>query len=92
MSYGQKTGGRQRGTLNRTTIERNLRAAHGVQAAVDAGVLPLDVMLARMRDEPLLNGQKPTDEQFEAACAAPHPIFTLASRRARSTSTPAYPA
>src|SRR5438270_12596530 len=33
-------------------------------------LLPLDVMLARMRCEPLANGDFVTDEQFEAACAA----------------------
>ena len=73
MARGQKTGGRQRGALNKTTIERKIRAEHGVQAATAAGLLPLDVLLARMRDEPLPNGQKPTDEQVQAAvCAAPY--------------------
>lgn len=32
--------------------------------------MPLDVMLARMRDEALPNGAKVTDQQFEAAVAA----------------------
>jgi hypothetical protein len=70
MARGQKTGGRQRGTPNKLTIERELRAAHGVAAAADTGLLPIDVLLARMRDEALPNGRKVTDPQFEAAVAA----------------------
>jgi hypothetical protein len=70
MARGQKTGGRQRGTPNRLTIEREIRAAHGVVAAAETGLLPIDVLPARMRDENLPNGQKVTDAQFEAAVAA----------------------
>ena len=70
MAQGKKTGGRQRGTPNKATAERQLRAAHGLQTALDEGLLPLDVMLARMRGAPLPNGQKVTDEQFVAAVAA----------------------
>jgi hypothetical protein len=33
-------------------------------------LLPLDVMPARMRDEALPNGQRVSDEEFEAAVAA----------------------
>ena len=46
-------------------MERQLRAAAGVQAAVDAGLLPLYVMLRRMRGDTSI-----TDEQFQAAVAA----------------------
>ena len=70
MAKGYKTGGRQAGVPNRATAERQLRAQHGIQAATDDGVLPLDVMLAVMRDEPLPDGKKPTDEQLRAAIAA----------------------
>src|SRR5690349_13010358 len=70
MAQGKKTGGRQMGTPNKATLERQLRAAHSLQAAKDVGLLPLDVMLARMRDTPLPNGQKVTDMQFAAAVAA----------------------
>jgi hypothetical protein len=62
---GRKAAGR-----NKTTIEREMRAARGVAGAEDAGLMPLDVMLARMRGEPLSNGQIVTDEQFAAAVAA----------------------
>lgn len=70
MAQGMKTGGRQRGTPNKSTVERRLRAAQGLQAAHTDGLLPLDVMLARMWDKPLLAGRKVTDEQFQAAVAA----------------------
>lgn len=71
--------GRKAGGKNKATIERELRTRHGVAAAVQQGLLPLDVMLARMRDEALPNGMKPTDEQFAAAVAAApylHPRLT----------------
>jgi hypothetical protein len=70
MAKGYKTGGRQAGVPNRATAERQLRARHGIQAATEDGVLPLDVMLAVMRAEPLSDGKKPTDEQLRAAIAA----------------------
>ena len=70
MAKGYKTGGRRAGVPNRATAERHLRARHGIQAATEDGVLPLDVMLAVMRAEPLANGRKPTDEQLRAAIAA----------------------
>lgn len=73
---GRKAGGR-----NKATIEREIRTAHGLEAA-QTGVLPLDVMFARMLDEPLTNGKKPTDEQFQAAvCAAPYIHARLLIRR-----------
>jgi hypothetical protein len=89
MARGQKTGGRQRGTPNKATIEREIRAVHGVQAAVEAGTMPLDVLMARMRDEPLPNGQKPTDAQFEAAqAAAPYIHPRLAAAKLEMSVTP----
>jgi hypothetical protein len=47
-----------------------LRAKQGLAAAATAGLLPLDVLLARMRGEPLPNGEMPTDLQVQAAIAA----------------------
>jgi hypothetical protein len=70
MAQGMKTGGRQQGTPNKATVERRLRAAHGMRTALDDGLLPLDVILTRMRDELLPSGQRVTDEQFQAAVAA----------------------
>jgi hypothetical protein len=37
---------------------------------LDTGITPIDIMTARMRDEPLSNGRKVSDEQFAAAVAA----------------------
>jgi hypothetical protein len=80
-------GGRPLGSRNKTTITRELQARAGVEAAVTSGILPLDVMLARMRNEPLPDGKHPTDEQFEAAVAAApyiHPKINSASVEVRS--------
>ena len=58
MALGQKTGGRQKGTPNRATAER--------QAAIEAsGLTPLDYMLSIMRDE-----EREASERLEAAKAA----------------------
>ena len=65
MARGFKTGGRKAGTPNRATVDRQLRAISGIRAAVEDGLLPLDVMLARMRGDGTI-----TDQQFEAAVAA----------------------
>lgn len=70
MTKGMKTGGRQKGTPNKATVERNLRAAKGLEAATLDGLLPLDVMLYRMRNEALPNGSMVTDDQMAAAIAA----------------------
>lgn len=70
---GARVGaGRKPGGKNRATVERQIRAAHGVAAAVERGLMPLDILLARMRGEKLPNGKEVTDDQFGAAvCAAP---------------------
>lgn len=63
---GYRAGaGRKPGSRNKTTIERQLRAAAGVKAALDDGLLPLDVMLRVMRGDEAI-----TARQFEAAQAA----------------------
>jgi hypothetical protein len=61
----QKTGGRRKGAPNKATVERKLRAAHGVEAAVVSGLLPLDVLLRVMRGDETI-----TERQFSAAQAA----------------------
>jgi len=45
-------------------------AKNGIEVARNAGLMPIDVMLARMRGELLPNGRSPNDEQFQAAIAA----------------------
>jgi hypothetical protein len=62
---GERRGGRQKGTLNKLTVERQMRAIAGFKAAVVTGELPLDVMLRRMHGDTTI-----TDRQFEAAVAA----------------------
>lgn len=58
MAKGRKTGGRQKGTLNRKNQE--------MQAKIEAeGITPLDYMLRLLRDD-----QQPRDMRFEAAKAA----------------------
>jgi hypothetical protein len=57
-------------------------------------VLPLDIMLAVMRDEPLSDGKKPTDEQLRAAIAAApylHPRLATTMLNATVASGPVKP-
>jgi hypothetical protein len=70
MAVGRKTGGRQKGTPNKATIERDLRAAQGLKAATSSGLLPLDLMMCRMKNEALPNGSLVADDQLAAAIAA----------------------
>lgn len=84
MAAGKKTGGRKAGTLNKATVELQIRAKQGVAAALNEGLMPLDVMRARMRDEPLSNGRYVTDEQLQAAIAAApyiHPKLAMTATK-----------
>ncbi len=45
-----KTGGRQRGSLNKRTIAQQQQSKTMVQAAKEVGLTPLEYMLAAMRD------------------------------------------
>lgn len=85
---GARSGaGRKAGGKNRATIEHEMRARAGIQDALNSGLLPLDVMLARMRGQPLPNGRMVTDEQFQAAIAAApyvHPRLAATDATIRS--------
>ena len=70
MAIGKKIGGRKAGTPNRTGERTKALVQRSLRLALDSGVTPLDILTARMRDEPLTNGRKVSDEQFAAACAA----------------------
>jgi hypothetical protein len=70
MAVGKKTGGRRKGTPNRATVERGLRAAKGLKAATLDGLLPLDEIMCRMKNEALANGSLVADDQLAAAIAA----------------------
>ncbi len=78
--------GRPPGAKNKLTLVREALARAGIEDARNSGLLPLDVMLARMHGEPLPNGRMVTDEQFQAAVAAapyvhPRPAATDATIR-----------
>jgi hypothetical protein len=65
---GERRGGRQKGTPNRATIEKRIRAEHGIAAAKANGLLPLDIML-----QVAAGGEAAaqiTDRQLHAAIAA----------------------
>ena len=64
MSYGKKTGGRQKGALNKNTQER--------QAAIVAGgITPLEYMLNVIRDEAM--DSKRRDSMAQACAPYIHP-------------------
>lgn len=76
--------GRRPGSLNVATLERRLRARQGLQMALDGGWLPLDILLAKMRNQPLPDGSHVDDGQFQAAiAAAPYIHARLASSDVR---------
>jgi DNA-binding transcriptional LysR family regulator len=60
---------------------RAKNALKGLEAAQLHGLLPLDIMLCRIRCEPLPDGTMPTNEQLQAAVAAApyvHPRLMVA--------------
>ena len=76
-SPGERRGGRQKGTPNRATLEKRIRAQSGIAKAKLSGVLPLDIILT------VAAGGEPaariTDRQLQAAIAAApyvHPKLT----------------
>jgi hypothetical protein len=79
--------GRPAGAKNKATVERELRARAGIQAALNGDLLPLDVLLAAMRGEVLPTGRAPTDQQIQCAIAAApyiHPRLAQADLTVRS--------
>jgi hypothetical protein len=82
---GERRGGRAAGTPNRATLEKQLRAATGIQAAHHTGKMPLDVILQRMADPASVSR-----ESFEAAvAAAPYVHARLTSVAASVTASDA---
>jgi hypothetical protein len=72
-------GGRPPGALNKATVEKLIRAKKGLKAALATGVMPLDVILGRMRGT-----LDVTDDQVAAAIAAApfcHPKLTAVAFR-----------
>jgi hypothetical protein len=68
VAKGFESGGRSAGTPNRATVERRARARAGLEAALAAGPMPLDVILAVMRGGPAAAAI--SERQYQAACAA----------------------
>lgn len=68
MAKGHKTGGRQKGSLNRTTKEQR-------EAVAQSGETPLDFMLRVMRDENASQARR----DAMATAAAPYVHARLAS-------------
>jgi hypothetical protein len=69
MAFGKKTGGRQKGSLNKTTCEER-------EAVAASGLTPLDYMLSVLRDD-----KQPAERRdYMAKAAAPyvHPHLTSA--------------
>jgi hypothetical protein len=86
---GRRAGaGRPGGLKNKRTIEAEFRAVAGIEAALADGIMPLDVMLAKMRRQPL-NGELVSDAMFQAACAAaPYLHPKLSAALVKDVSTP----
>lgn len=66
----QPGSGRKKGGRNAATLERQRLALIGIAAAEKGHVMPLDVLLAKMRGTTLPDGTAPSKEQFDAAIAA----------------------
>jgi len=65
---GEHRGGGQKGTRNKATIERQMRARAGITAAKQNGVMPLDILLTVAAGGEAAD--KITERQFQAAVAA----------------------
>jgi hypothetical protein len=97
MSDGNGHGGARKGAgrkpgmqTEKTVLARKL-AVQGMRSALQLGVSPLDIMRARMLDEPLPNGKRVTDEQYLAArdCAPyMHPKLAMAVVKDVTSSAP----
>jgi len=86
----ERRGGRQKGTPNRLTIERRLRAQAGFAAAEQTGVMPLDIMLTVARGGEAAAGI--TDRQLAAAVAAAPYVHPKLAAVAVKDLTPPEPA
>lgn len=71
MAVGKKTGGRQKGSKNKTTREREEFAREAAAAAQKAGETPLEYMLRVMRDDAAPTARR--DAMAVAAAAYVHP-------------------
>ena len=80
MAIGRKTGGRQKGSRNKATVEREQFTCEVIAQATETGQSPLDVMLSIMR-----SADAPLSVRFKAAIeAAPyiHPKLAAVDMKA----------
>lgn len=86
---GTRVGGRQRGTKNKLTVQRERQAAATAAAAIAAGLDPLDIMLSNMRHfqqvaldaEATLEGL--TAEEISGQASSPEEQFKLLLAKAK---------
>jgi hypothetical protein len=79
MAFGKKTGGRQKGSLNKITCEER-------EAVAASGLTPLDYMLSVLRDE-----KQPAARRDDMAkAAAPYVHARLSSAEVKSETTVTY--
>ena len=76
MAKGVKTGGRQKGSKNKVTVEREAQIA-------SSGLTPLEFMLQNLRDKT----KEDSVRMYAAVHAAPycHPKLVTRSSRAKTT-------
>jgi predicted house-cleaning NTP pyrophosphatase (Maf/HAM1 superfamily) len=76
MAAGRKTGGRQKGTPNRASIDRQAEV-------IASGLAPLDYMLQVMRDDQAPRERR--DDMAKAAAPYVHPRLTSAEIKSDTT-------
>jgi hypothetical protein len=84
MAGNSNSGGRRPGA-GRKPGSKSRKSREAADKLAASGITPLEIMVARMRDEPI-NGKPVTDEQFEAAqAAAPyiHPRLSSVDAKVR---------
>ena len=67
MAAGRKTGGRARGTPNKSTLYRNALVEEGRRNLLESGLLPYDLLLLVSRGAP--EAQHITPQMIDAAKA-----------------------
>jgi hypothetical protein len=82
MAAGKKTGGRQKGVKNKTTVERDTFARSVAEAAANQGESPLEYMLRVMRTS---EDDKRRDAMAVAAAAYVHPRLAAIEHTGETT-------
>lgn len=77
MAHGKKTGGRQKGAKNKTTILHEKMVVERLGNVVEEGILPLEVMMQAMRKAWIAGDYK--EAVMHAERAAPYVHHKLAA-------------